>query len=388
MSITTPRFVGSFRESLPIVAHQIYFDNAGVAPLALDVKAAIHDHLDLRCRLGKMGIKSTAAQVMRSTRETAAALLGCRPADIAVVQNTTHGINLLASGFPWKPGDNVVIPESEFPANVYPWLALQERGVEIRRVPLRDGLFDVTDIEACVDQRTRILSISHVGYAFGFRADLNAIGSFCRTRGIRFVVDAAQSMGCLEINVAESHIDALITSGWKWLLGPIGIGLMYCSPTFLDELQPTFVGAGSVVQEEWETPVYPFTFQPGARRFEPSSLDLSCISGLARALHNIAAIGVPVIERTVLEHATHLREALTLIGYRHFCPNPPESLSGIITVRLPGTPTAALSSFLNDHHVAHAVWHEHIRFSPHFYNTSQEIEMLIAILKDHKGENS
>src|SRR5439155_25786875 len=175
-------------------------------------------------------------------------LLNADPLDIAFVKNTSEGVGIVAEVYPWKQGDNVVIAEEEYPANVYPWLNLKDRGIEVRRVPSREGRLLIDDLRAAMDANTRILSLSFVEFASGFRNDLDALGNLCRERGILFFVDAIQGLGVYPLDVQRTPIDFLAADGHKWLLGPEGAGIFWIRRALVERLHPVGIGWNSVVQ--------------------------------------------------------------------------------------------------------------------------------------------
>src|SRR5262249_42624144 len=180
-------------------------------------------------------------------RRQAAQLLNADPLDVAFIKNTSEGIGIVAEGLRWRAGDNVVTAEDEYPANLYPWMNLAERGVELRRVPSRDGRILVDDVRAAIDGRTRIVSLSLVEYASGFRHDLIAVGQLCREKGVLFFVDAIQGLGVLPLDVRQAPIDFLAADGHKWLFGPEGAGLFWIRRDLVEQLHPVGVGWNSVI---------------------------------------------------------------------------------------------------------------------------------------------
>lgn len=371
----------AFRASLPVLREAVYLDNAGVSPLSTRIQERIVESLSLRARRGKMGLKQVMPAAVLALKTGAAALLSASPEEIAVVQNTTMGMTMIAQGMSWQAGDVVLIPEGEFPANVYPWLALAPRGVSIRRLPTRNGAFSAADVAGHIDARTRVLALSHVGYCSGFRADLEGIGRACKRRGVLFVVDAAQSLGAHPIDVRAFGIDALAASGWKWLMGPIGIGLLHCSAELAERLSPPLVGAGSVTGGESVPASWPFDFHPGAARFEYSSIDPSAICGLAAAVETIRAFGAAAIEADVLALTSSLRQRLRSRGWSPFCDaEGPDATSGILSVRREGVASDRLLPELHRRGVHCGHWHGHLRLSPHFYNTELDLEKLLSNL--------
>ena len=166
-------------------------------------------------------------------------LLNCDPLDVAFVKNTSEGVGIIAEGFPWQPGDNVVTAEEEYPANVYPWMNLASRGVELRRVPLREGRVLLDDLHGAIDSRTRVLTISWVEYATGFRNDIDAIGALCRERGVFFFLDAIQALGVFPLDLQHTPVDALAADGHKWLLGPRAPASFMCAATWVERCAPS-----------------------------------------------------------------------------------------------------------------------------------------------------
>jgi len=155
-------------------------------------------------------------------RQVLGRLINASPEEIALVQNTAEGINIAAHAIPFQPGDNVIFCDMEYPANVYPWMNLERRGVEVRIVPNREGGLALDDLEATIDQRTRVVAASSVEFLTGFRNDLQSIGELCRAKGIYFVVDGIQSLGVIPLDVRKCQIDMLSCGGPKWLMGPCG----------------------------------------------------------------------------------------------------------------------------------------------------------------------
>src|SRR5438445_12876858 len=172
-------------------------------------------------------------QRIEEVRGLAGRLLDADPVDIAFIKNTSEGIGIVAEGFPWKPGDNVVTAAEEYPANIYPWMNLASRGVEFRTVPSRDRRIRIDDIGPAIDSRTRLVSLSFVEFASGFRNDLDAVGSLCRERGVYFFVDAIQGLGVYPLDVKATPVDFLAADSHKWLLGPEGIGIFWIRENLL-----------------------------------------------------------------------------------------------------------------------------------------------------------
>ena len=208
---------------------------------------ALRDYADNLAQNGIAAVKHWLDRIA-AVRALAARLINAPDADdVYFVPNTTHGIGVVAEGFPWRAGDNVVLAGEEYPSNQYPWMNLAARGVEVRRVPSRGNRLAIDDIRAAMDDRTRVLTVSSVEFASGFRNDLDALGELCRERGVFFFVDAIQSLGVFPLDVQRTPIDALAADGHKWLLGPEGAGIGFIRREWVERLHPIGVGANSVV---------------------------------------------------------------------------------------------------------------------------------------------
>ena len=235
----------SYRRLFPVTRRWIYFNHAATAPYSILTARAMERYIqDLEQEGGRSYEKWEG--VREEVRLRAAALLRCRPDEVALVANTSEGANIVARGLGFEAGDNVVIPEREFPANVYPWLNLERRGVEVRRVPLREGRIDLDLFLDRVDGRTRLAALSSVAYHNGFRVDLERLGSGLAARGVPLYVDAIQSLGVFPMDVHRCRVSFLAADGHKWLLGPEGAGIFFCARDRLASLDPPFASWMSV----------------------------------------------------------------------------------------------------------------------------------------------
>ena len=236
----------TLRDEFPITRRWAFFDHAAVAPLSLKAQQAFADYaLDL-AENGDINERRWLDRI-EHVRGLFGRLLSADPLDIAFIKNTSEGIGIVAEGYPWRRGDNVVIAAEEYPANQYPWLNLARRGVEVRAVPSRGNRLLLDDVAAAIDGRTRILSLSFVEYASGYRNDLDALGQLCRERGVLFFVDAIQGLGIFPLDVGRTPIDFLAADGHKWLLGPEGAGIFYIRRELVEKLDPIGIGWNSVV---------------------------------------------------------------------------------------------------------------------------------------------
>ncbi len=357
------------RGLFPVTARYAYFNSAAVAPISTRARNAMRRLADDQCRHGAAHYAKWF-EAYESCRESAARLLGAAADEIALVSNTSAGITTVARGLRARAGDNVVIPDREFPANVYPWMALPD--VEVRRVPKRDGRLLPEDVATHVDGRTAAVSVSFVDWLSGQRIDLKSIGEIAHEHGALFVVDAIQGLGALRLDVAEDGIDALATDGHKWLCGPEGAGILYVRRASRERIAPT--------RPSWMSVRHPTRFldydmapAPSARRYQDGTPNTCGIFGLNAALDLIHEIGLDVIEARVLELAAAVREGAAARGVRAQCPG---ANSGIVSLAVEDPEVFAQA--LESRGVIAAARGGALRVAVHHFNDESDIERLLA----------
>ena len=372
-------FLDKWRTEFPVTKSYVYMNHAGVAPLSNRVRHAMSGFVEDATVNGAVNVESWT-ETVESCRSVAAQLINADATEIAFMKNTTQGILIAANGIDWQAGDNVVTTAVEFPANVYPWWRLKERhGVETRMVPEREGRIYLEDIVAAIDDQTRVVTISHVEFASGFRNYIKAIGEMCRERDIWFVVDAIQSLGAIEVDVKSSCVDILAADGHKWLLAPEGAAIFYCANDKLERLINTNVGWASVVNPR-EFLDYDLTQKPDATRFEEGSYNTVGLYGLKAAIELLLEINVSNIESYILELTAGLMKGLDSKGYRVITPKQDSERAGIVVFESDQHTPAELYAMLNERNIITAERGSGVRVSPHFYNTESEIADLLEVL--------
>src|SRR5688572_4731538 len=360
-----------------------YLNHAGTGPLPERTVRALHDWDRVRAEPWRNTAKEQFGTLARS-RELCARMIGATPDEIALMVNTTYGINVAASVLPLKAGDVIVSPDREFPANVYPWMALAERrGLTYRRVPYVNGLADESGLIRALDETgVRVLSVSWVSFETGLKLDLQRLGTACRERGIYFVVDAMQGVGAAPIDVHNLPIDFLACGGQKWLLSPWGTGFLYVRRELISQLQPHAVGWLAVKNSEdfGRLCDYELNWFGDARRFEVITLPYQEFAGLITSLELFESVGWPDVHSLVAERADQIvrwaegRRDVALVT-----PADPQRRAGIVSVR-PRDPEAA-SARLRTAGVAHSLREGAIRLAPHFYITPDEVARALRLLE-------
>ena len=364
------------RDEFPVTQKYAYMDHAAVCPLARRTA----DTMRAFVRESEENGYVNGAQWDRRTEEVralGAQLIGAEASEIAFVKNTTEGLCHVASGIRWRDGDNVVITNVEFPANVYPWLNVEKLGVEVRRVEEVDGRIPFDAIEAAVDSRTRVVSISFVEFLSGFRNDVARIGQLCAERGALFSLDAIQGLGALRLNVRDAGVHFLSADGHKWLLAAEGAGVFFCDQNVLDQLDVAEAGWMAVVDRSNYID-YNFTLKDDATRFECGSLNTLGIYGLGATLDLLLELGIDQVEERIIALTDHLCEGLLSANCSVLSSRAPGEKSGIVTF-IPGNGNPkALHRRLRDAGVICSLRNGKIRVSPHCYNDFGDIDRLLA----------
>ena len=369
--------IKNIRKEFPVTDECIFFDHARVAPLPERVRKVVTAFVDDATRFGTVHYENWILELER-TRKNFAQLINADIDEVAFIKNTSEGISIVANGFDWQPGDNIVIPDIEFPANVYPWWNLKQRGVETRMVKSVEGRVLFDDLIKYVDDRTRILSISSVECNSGFRNDLNRIGTFCKEKGILFIVDAIQSLGVLPMDVKRDHIDFLSADGHKWMLSVEGLGGFYISKEVVDKIRPVTMGWGNVVNAE-NFMDYDLTLKKDAKKFEEGSLNTMSIHAFGAALDLLLETGIDNIEERVMHLGDRIISELNRRDIEIYSSTLSEERSGNISFAL-DKDVGSLYSYMLENKVKLTVRDGLVRFSPHFYNNEDEILKVFDLL--------
>lgn len=370
------------QREFPVAREKIFLAHAGVCPLPQRVAEAIRQYAGL-CTQGDQETLLPAFQLGQS-RELAARLLNAQPEEIAFVGPTSLALSFISGGLPLRKNDNVLIYFDDYPANVYPWLALADKGVEVRLLNTRElGRIRPADVLGQVDENTRLVALASCHFVAGFRIDLQAIGAALRKKNILFCVDAIQTLGAFPTTV--ENIDFLAADAHKWLLGPCAAGILYVRRPLQDRLLPTVHGWNNVrcpnfvAQEE-------MVLRADARRYEAGSHNLFGLVGLNAALEFLLEIGIDNIAAELLRKRAWLVPELQAKGYTVLqAAAPPENASGIVTFFRPDADSAALHQRLEAAQIitslrADRSGRRYIRLSPHFYNTDAELRRLLELL--------
>jgi selenocysteine lyase/cysteine desulfurase len=371
----------TIRSLFPVTEKYVYLNHSAVCPLSTRVRDAMNGLLEDVTRNGSVNYNDWLETYERS-RKSAARLVNARPHEIAFMRNTSEAISAVANGIEWREGDNVVTCNVEFPANVYPWLRLcQERGIQLKTAEERSGRIDPDELLSRIDDRTRVVTISWVQFASGFRSDLARIGKFCRERNIIFVADVIQGLGGLKLDVERDYVDAFAADAHKYLLGPEGVALLFVSDRVIDRIRPTVVGWTSVKDYEQHLD-YNLNYRDGALRFECGTLNSAGVYGLGAAVDLFLEVGPEEVEAHILGLSDYLGDRLTAKGYKVISSRLPGEASGVVTCTHEQHSPRDLYRLLLSKDIITAPRANRLRISSHFYNTREEVDALIDALPD------
>lgn len=382
-STQTTRNWAQFRQQMPVSEKWAYFDHAAIGPIPQVARDTIAKWAQEAAIDGDVCWPAWKEQ-QEVLRSLTARIINSAADEIALVPNTTVGINLVAEGFPWKPGDNVVLPEHEFPSNLYPWKSLEPRGVEVRQVPLDGIAVCPSRMAAACDERTRIISASWVGYASGYRIDPAEIAKVAHDHGALFFLDAIQGLGVFPIDVQAAGVDFLAADGHKWMLGPEGAGVFYIRRELLNLLQPVGVGWNSV-QQGTDFSVVDFNLRDSAARYEGGTQNTAGFLGLGASLQLLREFGLSPtswsIAAKVMNVAEQMGNSLESVGARIFSSRDENTRSGIVSFDIPGLSSEPLRDNLLDCGVVTSFRGGHVRAAAHCYNNAEDIDRMIEAIK-------
>ena len=368
------------RSLFPITERAVYLNHAAVSPPPISTIEAVQAQLRDVAENGSLNYRSWIATKERA-RKLAADMIGARPEQVAFVRNTSDGLSTVANGLNWRTGDNLVTFRNEFPSNIYPWLRVREAfGVEVRMCEEREGRIDLDDLIGLIDERTRIVAISQVQYATGFRADLERLGRAARAHDALLVVDVIQAMGVIPTNVDSELIDVAAGGGHKWLLTPEGVGILYLSDRARAKVEPTLVGWTSVPQPE-DYSNFEQGWNHGTLAWETGTGPTALIHGLEASLKLLTETGVERIAAYLEQLTDYLCERLGNSDYQIVSSRRPGEKSQIVCVRHSrGLTPMALYAHLKQRNIITAPRGDRLRIAPHLYNTREEIDALVDAL--------
>ena len=370
------------QHEFPVVAKGPFLAHAGVCALPRRVGQAMAQYATA-CQESEQEV-STCGQLIADVRARLARLLGGQPEEMALVGPTSLALSYVAAGLPWRKGDNVLVYYDDYPSNVYPWMALADRGVEVRFLNVRElGKVRAVDVQGQVDEQTRLVSLAGAHYLAGWRINVDAIGKFLRSRRILFCLDAIQTLGAFPLSV--EHVDFLAADAHKWMLGPCAAGVLYVRREVQARLKPIVHGWHNLDCPDFLTQE-DLKFKPDARKYEVGSHNLVGLAGFQAALGLLEEVGIRDIGAELTRKRAWVAADLLARGFTVLQPDPPpENVGGVLSFFRPDMESAELIRRLEAARVTATIrklpdGQSVVRFSPHFYNTDEELRVALAAL--------
>jgi selenocysteine lyase/cysteine desulfurase len=371
------------RENFPFFESKIGLTHASVSPLPRRAGEAIAQYAMEISRGGQFDHLHMATYLLCKERIANMLGYGAKVEEIAFAGSTSHALGLVATSFPWKAGENCVVADGDFPANVVIWKNLKHtHDVELKMVPGRPAM-DLTwdDIEPVLDEKTRLVSLSAVNFLSGATLDLQKIGSELKKRGIKFCVDGIQALGAVRLNL--EHVDFVCADAHKWLLGPNGAAFMWARSEVLAMMRPQILGwLATENRMKWFD--YDTTPYPTAERFEPGARNYLGVVGMEASLAVLQEVGADVVEERVVALRDYGAEVIGATGVELLWKPQPGHKSGMFSFRVPGEDMIELNKKLDERFALSLrqdrnddYW---IRVSPHFMNCESDLDELAAML--------
>lgn len=367
----------TYRSEFPITERCAFMNHAAISPLSMRVVNTAESLYQEFSHYGSEYYPRWAKRI-EEVRRLFAALVHADAEEIAFVGNTSEGLSAVAAGLDWREGDGVLLAKPDFPTNIYPWMNLERKGVKVYHFERDGGRFSIEEVDKALRPRTRLLSVSSVDFATGFLCDLEALGEFCRRKGLLFCVDAIQSLGLIPMDVKKYGIHFLASGGHKWLLSSMGCGGLFVSRDVDNLVHPVQVGWKSVVQEEAFFQIQ-FDLKPDALRFEPGTMNVAGIYALGAAIELLMEVDIEKACDQVMALNDLLYEGLKERKAQIVTPMGANERSGILSF-IPSTDSKSLYDFLTKEMIRVSVRNQMIRLSPHFYNNKDDIERFFQAL--------
>jgi selenocysteine lyase/cysteine desulfurase len=387
--------IARWRAETPGTAHVTHFNNAGASLMPVPVLRAVRNQLDLEATIGAYEAAAQAAEAIDGVYLSIARLLNAKPDEIALMESATRAWDMAFYGLRFAPGDRILTAQVDYVSNYLAYLQTSRRtGARVEAIPSDEsGQVSVAALERMIDKRVKLISITHVPTNGGLVNPAAAIGRVARAAGIPYLLDACQAAGQMPLDVEAIGCDMLSANGRKYLRAPRGTGFLYVRSSFLDRLDPPFVESRSA---NW-TSETEFSLKPGAGRFENFESSICARLGLGAAVDYALGIGLDRIRQRVTTLADIIRHRLAALPGVHVHDLGVERC-GIVTIRCDRVDSERVQSELARRRINVSVspreWtlvdmtrrglEDLVRISVHYYNTEEEIDALVAAIRDLK----
>ncbi|RMF30889.1 MAG: aminotransferase class V-fold PLP-dependent enzyme [Candidatus Nitrosothermus koennekii] len=372
--------IGVIRRDFPITRRLIYMNNASSAPMPISSIKAITDYILFESEHGPDSriVSDRIEEITIDTRRRLSKMLRCKEEEIIFTQSTTDGINFVSQGLRLKKGDNIIIRDSihEHPSNYIPWARLEDR-CEVRRLNIdEDGSIDLEELEELIDDNTKVIALSHALFNTGLILPVEEVGKIAKKYNVPFFIDAAQTVGCLDVDLSKIDCNFLSFTGSKWLCGPSGIGVFYCRKDSQDMLEPLLSGFESMFVKDDK-----LLLKDIPDRFEAGFRNYIGIVGLNASLKYIMNVGIDNIRERNMRLADMLREGLK--DKKVYGPEEDHKRTSIVSFALDDVDSAIEK--LEKNNIIFAKrdisGKNIVRASPHFFNDEREVLEALNVIR-------
>jgi cysteine desulfurase/selenocysteine lyase len=358
----------------------IWLNNCGTTPAGTHIVEALSRYMEGYARKGIFTETAGYAKVQSNIKSILSNLLNCLSGELALIHNTAEGMNFISHGLKLSVDDEVILLENEYPSNIYPWQHLEKKGVKLTIAPMETSPETfLKTLNRLINAKTRVISLSAVHWCTGMPFPLEQVGQLCKENNIEFVVDGAQGVGMQPMDVRTAKIDYMAFSAWKWLLGPLGLGILFISKEKLSQLDPVFIGTASVTNDREYLP-YKSELKPTADRFTISTANFSDWVYFEAALEFLQHIGFSRVRERIYELGAYLGDGLKNIGFKVFSDHFKGHPTGIVVCEKPGVTTDVVMQHLKKNKVVAAKRLGNVRFSPHIYISPEQLDEVLRLL--------
>ena len=370
----------SIYTAFPVNREMIWLNNCGTTPAGTHILKAVSRYMEGYARKGILADPSGFATVHRNIKNILSRLLNCLPEELALIHNTAEGMNFISHGLKLSAGDEVILLQNEYPSNIYPWRHLEKKGVKLVTTPMETSPESfLTALNRSITSKTRAISLSAVHWCTGMPFPLEQVGKLCKEYAIDFAVDGAQGVGMQPLDTRAANIDFMAFSAWKWLMGPLGLGILFISKEKLNNLDPVFIGTKSVINDKEYFP-YKSELKPTADRFTISTANFNDWVYFEAALEFLENVGFQTVRERIFELSAYLRDGLTNLGFEVLSDRFKDHPTGIVVCEKPGAATDAVIQHLKLNNVVTAERLGRVRFSPHIYISPEQIDTVLDLL--------
>ncbi|QTA81369.1 putative cysteine desulfurase [Desulfonema limicola] len=373
-------FWKKIQDAYPVNKYLIWLNNCGTTPAGTHVVEAVSNFIQGYSQKGLLTETAGFHKVKQGIKAILCRLMNCSENELCLIHNTSEGMNYISHGFDLKAGDEIILLENEYPSNIYPWQHWEEKGVILKTAPVSENPEQFLEqLKKNITDKTRVISLSLVHWCTGMPLPIEETGLICREKNIEFVVDGAQGVGLIDVDVKKMNIGFMAFSAWKWLMGPLGLGVMYIAKNRLEKLKPIFKGTESVIKDEEYLP-YKSELKPGADRFTISTPGFTDWVYFLESLEFLNNIGFKKVQDRIFYLADYLGQRLRQIGFEVYSDRFPGHKTGIVVCEKKEISCANLVLQLNNDKIICVERLGRIRFAPHVYISEHQIDSAVRSL--------